>query len=72
MQAVGNDFGFAFAKFAFYEIFVIKFLIGVFAFRGGPAGGFVGTAFGAGGGAWWDGCAAVFAVVGSLRKGGGH
>ena len=72
MQSVWDNFGFAFPKFSGNEIVVIEILIGVFAFRVGPAGGFVGTAFGAGGGAWRDGRTAVFAILGRFVKCGGH
>ena len=53
MQSVRDDFGFAFTKFAFNEIVVIEILIGeieALVTVVGPAGVFIGAAFGAGGG----------------------
>ena len=72
MQSVRDDFGFAFTKFAFNEIVVIEILIGILVCGFGPAGGFVGTAFGAGGGAGRDDRATVLAVLGRFMNCDGH
>ena len=72
MEALGDDFGFVLSKFACDEFVVIELFIRIFAFGIGPAGGFVRTTFGAGGGARWNGNTAVFAVVRCLRMRRGH